>query len=81
MNTIAEYVQWRAQWRKDYKLLSDEIRQEKQIIKNTMRGGGYAGSVQYELTLLKVDATEMMIDRKIAKARAIELWAKEKGAT
>ncbi|WP_395000845.1 hypothetical protein [Acinetobacter sp.] len=78
MNTIKEYVDWRAQWRRDYKELSDELRIDKMYIRDTMRGGGYAGTAQYELIFHKERATKMLIDRKIAKARAIDLWAKEK---
>lgn len=80
MNTIAEYVAWRKAWRDNYKEKSELIRHTKYNIKKGMRLIESVWKEQWDLITFKKEATEMMVDRMIAKARAIELWAKEKGA-
>lgn len=82
MNTLAEYIAVRKEWREDYKELSGNIRRTKRFIAESFRNAGSPWREQYALIELRKEATEMMAERMIMKERGKELWlaAKEKAA-
>lgn len=72
--TQAAYIIWRSERRAEYAALSIEIRQTKLRIRSTMMAGDYAGQMQTDLLGLRARASEMMEQRKEAKAAAAAAW-------
>lgn len=70
------FIQWRAEWKQDYKSLSEKIRLLKLHIKNTAKAGEYAGRMQNSLRTLQCEATNSLETLKQAKAFAVEQRAK-----
>jgi hypothetical protein len=69
------YVAARAQFKDQYKALSEEIRTRKIAIKNAMRSGGYAGHDQNRLRSDQFIATDMLANLAEAKAKLKALTA------
>lgn len=64
--TKQEYLTWRAEWRANYKHLSENIRIAKLENKKLNR----AGQSTRCLTSIKSTATEMLLERQASKVRA-----------
>jgi len=64
------YIAWRSEWRGEYRLLSQDIRQTKLAIKNGMRQGIPVHREQWDLTAKQAHATSMLEERVASKLEA-----------
>lgn len=71
------YIEWRAQWRAEYKMLSQNIRELKLNTKNTARSGNDASLLQMRLHSWSMKATNMLKQREKSKQLAAEQYAQK----
>ncbi|SRR5258705_13041132 len=64
------YLQFRREWKEHYALLSTSLRQQKELIKVTMRNREHAGAHQVKLLSLKSEARLQLLMLKAAKQEA-----------
>lgn len=68
--TKEEYLQYRKEWKTEYKQLSEDIRECKKDIRDMQRNKEYAGGLQSSLVGLRAEATGMLEELKLAKQEA-----------
>lgn len=73
-----EYLQYRKEWKAEYKQLSNEIRENKKDMKDVMRHNEYAGGIQSCLIRQRYEATTMLEQLKDAKAEAQRQYLSDK---
>lgn len=71
------YIEWREQWRAEYKMLSQNIRELKLNIKNTARAGKDASLLQMRLHTWSSKATRMLKQREKSKVLAASQYAQK----
>ncbi len=74
INTLEEYVNWRTQWRIDYKETSEIIRSIKAERKEASRNRESTWKVDAQLLARKSLATDLLAQRQAAKERSVEIW-------
>ena len=65
--TREQYLAYRAEWRHDYRALSETIRSHKVIAANMSRKGAFAGNIQALLQSERKQALAMMEERAESK--------------
>lgn len=75
--TRETYLQWRADWRRSYAELSQQIRDNKHALKKDQRDNAGYDQARYQAQrlFLRNEATAMLYDRHQAKAAAGRLRA------
>ena len=66
LRTREDYLAWRTTWRRQYAILSVEIRKQKAVASATMRSGEYGGIEQARAHSLRCIARIMMEQREEA---------------
>ena len=74
-NDRASYLAYRAQWKAEYRALSDDIRQTKRYIREMYAKGRIPSNEQSERVYLALQATAMLEELKEAKLEAARQWA------
>jgi len=74
------YLDFRAQWKKEYAELSASIRDTKKQIRETQKAGNYAGSLQAFLRQERWEASRMLAMRVASKVEANRQYQAQKAA-
>ncbi len=77
-NGKEEYLAYRSEWKAEYKKISQIIRGLKREISEAQRNRQYAGASQAILRKWRIDATDMLEERKASKIRAQEQYLAER---
>lgn len=74
------YLEFRAQWKKEYAELSASIRDTKKQIRETMKANEYAGSLQAYLRQERDNARRLLAMRAASKVEANRQYQAQKAA-
>lgn len=76
--TKEEYLQYRKEWKAEYKQLSEDIRETKKEILDLQKHKEYAGALQYHKLCQRKLASDMIKELKLAKAESNRLYWESK---
>jgi len=68
--TREQYLDFRRHWKEFYAALATSLREQKQLVRVTMRSGGKAGEHQARVLSLKAEARLQLLMLKAAKQEA-----------